>query len=95
MIKSIQFRKKSRLLDLIDQIEWWDAQGMLFAKGHVLGGLLQDLDIYKKCGQQYSFPFLDFLLSPLLNLIYWFSQSFQPSLQPEITHFPPGSTNDL
>ena len=52
MVKSIQYRKTSRLKDLVDKTVWWDNQGMLFAKGHTLGALLHDLDQYKESGQQ-------------------------------------------
>jgi hypothetical protein len=51
MIKCIQYRKKSRLKDLVDRITWWDKQGILFAKGHSLGALMDDLDQYKNSGQ--------------------------------------------
>jgi len=51
MIKSIQYRKTSRLKDLVDKTVWWDKQGILFAKGHTLGALLEDLDRYKNSGQ--------------------------------------------
>ncbi|KAH8601141.1 hypothetical protein B0O99DRAFT_249659 [Bisporella sp. PMI_857] len=47
MIKSLQYRKTSRLKNLVDKAEWWDMQGLLFAKGHSLGALLEDLDKYK------------------------------------------------
>ena len=51
MVKSIQYRKTSRLKDLIDRTEWWDMQGLLFAKGHSVGSLLEDLDKYKNSRQ--------------------------------------------
>ena len=51
MVKSIQYRKTSRLKDLVDKTVWWDKQGMLFSKGHTLGALLEDLDRYKNSGQ--------------------------------------------
>jgi hypothetical protein len=51
MIRSLQYRKKSRLKTLIDEIEWWDMQGKLFAKGHTMGALLEELDLYKNSGQ--------------------------------------------
>jgi len=55
MVKSVQYRKKSRLKDLIDKIQWWDTQGILFAMGHTLGALMEDLDIYKNSGE-HSIP---------------------------------------
>lgn len=51
MIRSLQYRKTSRLKSLIDKIEWWDLQGKLFAKGHTIGSLLEELDLYKTSGQ--------------------------------------------
>ncbi|KAG9248033.1 hypothetical protein BJ878DRAFT_538710 [Calycina marina] len=51
MVKSLQYRKTSRLKELIDQTVWWDMQGILFAKGHRLGNLLEDLDTYKTSAQ--------------------------------------------
>jgi len=50
MIQSLQYRKASRIKDLVDSISWWDMQGVLFAKGHALGALIQDLDRYKNFG---------------------------------------------
>jgi len=55
MVKSVQYRKTSRLKDLIDKIQWWDTQGILFAKGHTLGALMGDLDFYKNSGE-HSIP---------------------------------------
>jgi len=52
MVKSLQYRKTSRLKELVDKTEWWDKQGVLFSKGHNLGALLEDLDRYKKSGAQ-------------------------------------------
>jgi hypothetical protein len=51
MVKSIQYRKTSLLKDLVDKVEWWDMQGKLFAKGHTLGPLLEDLDRFRNSGQ--------------------------------------------
>lgn len=51
MIRSLQYRKTSRLKGLIDQIEWWDMQGKLFGKGHSIGSLLEELDNYKASGK--------------------------------------------
>lgn len=51
MVKSIQYRKASLLKALVDKVEWWDLQGELFAKGHTLGALLEDLDRLKTSGQ--------------------------------------------
>jgi hypothetical protein len=51
MVKSIQYRKTSLLKDLVDKVEWWDMQGELFAKGHTLGALLEDLDRLQNSGQ--------------------------------------------
>lgn len=51
MVKSIQYRKTSLLKALVDKVEWWDLQGELFAKGHTLGSLLEDLDHLKNSGQ--------------------------------------------
>jgi len=43
------------LKDLIDKITWWDTQRQLFAKGHSLGALMDDLDRYKNSGK-HSIP---------------------------------------
>jgi hypothetical protein len=51
MIKGLQFRKTSQLKDLVDKIPWWDTQGLLFAKGHCLVALMDDLDQYKRSGK--------------------------------------------
>lgn len=51
MVKSIQYRKASLLVDLVEQVQWWDMQGELFAKGHKFGLLLEDLDRIKNSGQ--------------------------------------------
>lgn len=51
MVKSIQYRKTSPLKPLVDKVEWWDMQGKLFAKGHTLGALFEDLDRYKNSGE--------------------------------------------
>lgn len=51
MVKSIQFRKTSLLKPLLDKVQWWDMQGELFAKGHTLATLFEDLDRYKNSGE--------------------------------------------
>ena len=50
MVKCLQYRKKSILKDMIDQIEWRQRDLILFSKGHNLGALLQDLDAYAVSG---------------------------------------------
>lgn len=47
MVKSIQYRKTSLLKELVDQVQWWDLQGELFVKGHVLAAILEDLDRFR------------------------------------------------
>jgi hypothetical protein len=51
MVRAFQFRKASRFKSLVDEIEWWDMQGKLFAKGHEVAALIEDLDKYKDSGQ--------------------------------------------
>jgi hypothetical protein len=52
MVKSIQYRKASLLKELVDTVQWWDLQGELFAKGHTLGALLEELDRFKNSGEK-------------------------------------------
>jgi hypothetical protein len=47
MVKSIQYRKTSLLKPLVDKVRWWDMQGELFALGHILAALFEDLDRFK------------------------------------------------
>jgi hypothetical protein len=50
MVKCLQYRKRSVLKDMIDQIEWRQRDLILFSKGHTLGALLEDLDTYVASG---------------------------------------------
>ena len=50
MVKCLQYRKKSILKDMIDQIEWRQHDLILFSKGHILGALLHNLDAYAASG---------------------------------------------
>jgi len=52
MVKSIQYRKKSILKDMIDKIEWRQRDMLLYSKGHTLGALLQNLDLYVLSGPE-------------------------------------------
>lgn len=51
MVKSIQYRKTSPLKRLVDKVQWWDMQGELFAKGHTLAAVLEDLDQYQNSSE--------------------------------------------
>jgi hypothetical protein len=51
MVKSLQYRKASLLIDLVGKIQWWDMQGQLFAKGHTLGALFEEIDRYRNSGR--------------------------------------------
>lgn len=48
---SIQYRKASSVKPLLDKIEWWDLQGKLYAKGHAISALMEDLDQYRDSGK--------------------------------------------
>jgi len=50
MVKSLQYRKRSILKEMIDQVQWRQKDLILFSKGHSLGALLQDLDAYAALG---------------------------------------------
>ena len=51
MVQGMQYRRTSRLKALVDEIDWWDTQGQLFALGHSLCALMDDLDRYKNSGK--------------------------------------------
>ncbi|KAG0651556.1 Aspercryptin biosynthesis cluster-specific transcription regulator atnN [Hyphodiscus hymeniophilus] len=84
MVKCIQYRKKSLLKDMIDQIEWRQRDMILFSKGHTLGALLQDLDLYAASGPANINIFgLSQLLGRLLaldvELQIWYRQLLEES----------------
>lgn len=87
MVKCLQYRKKSILKDLIDQIEWRQRDLILFSKGHTLGALLQDIDTYAASGPP-NINILAFaqrlgrLLSLDVELQIWYRQLLKESPSP-------------
>ena len=61
MVRAFQFRKSCRFKSLIDEIEWWDMQGKLFARGHEVAALIEDLDNYKDSGQHSLAAFAEYM----------------------------------
>ena len=87
MVKCVQYRKKSILKDLIDQIEWRQRDVILFSKGHALGAILQDLDAYVASGPgNISILGLTQLLGRLLalevELQLWYRQLLRDAPSP-------------
>jgi hypothetical protein len=87
MVKCIQYRKKSILKDMIDQIEWRQNDLILFSKGHALGALLQDLDAYAASGPASidllgSSQRLGRLLALDVELQIWYRQLLRESPSP-------------
>ena len=87
MVKCLQYRKKSILKDMIDQIEWRQRDLILFSKGHTLGALLQDLDAYAASGPgKISIVGLTQRLGRLLaldiGLQMWYRQLLQDTPSP-------------
>jgi hypothetical protein len=87
MVKCLQYRKKSILKEMIDKIEWRQRDLVLFSKGHTLGALLQDLDVYAASGPgNISILGLTQRLGRLLaldvELQIWYRQLLQESPSP-------------
>lgn len=87
MVKCLQYRRKSILKDMLDKIEWRQRDSVLYTKGHTLGALLQDLDLYTASGPgNINIPGLTQRLGRLLaldvELQIWYQQLIQDSPSP-------------
>jgi hypothetical protein len=86
MTKALQYRKKSLLKDMMDQIEWRQNDLILFSKGHALGAILQDLDEFAANPSNFSLAkasqFFTCLLAVDAELLTWYDQVLQESPSP-------------
>jgi hypothetical protein len=87
MVKCLQYRRKSILKDMLDQIQWRQCDLILYTKGHTLGALLQDLDAYAASGPSNInilglTQHLRRLLALDIELQTWYRQFLQDSPSP-------------